>query len=276
MEQRLYVKQAWLVTGDIVSYYANINIERVDRRMEALLTGSDLPAPRAIALAKLVRAVTHNNLFTAHGKLFWQNNGLDMGSLCSSTVANLSLACRENKIMHRVDFLTYVRYIDDIFALIKANNVTEVRHILQKVSNAIPPLMVKWNVSKRSAVYLDVQITLHYGFSKLWPYQPFRKPGNEHAYLTWSSAHPIHVKKGLVIEEATCLSQLCSGEPTFKTEVAWFKDRLLRRRYPETALNTWRRLVQWHCRFELLFKACNAGTLNNGRVIRIPTVYNPL
>ena len=104
------------------------------------------------------------------------------------------------------------------------------------------PLTVKWDISDTHAAYLEVSVTLRvpYGFLTLgFSYRPFRKPGNQQVYLAWSSAHPMHVKKGLVIGETTRLSLRCSQESTFLQEVARFKEALSKYGYPDKALSTW-------------------------------------
>ena len=106
-------------------------------------------------------------------------------------------------------------------------------------------------------------------------YRPFRKPGNQLGCLPWSSAHPVHVKKGLVIGETTRLSLLCSEEHLFKSEVAAFRDNLCRRGYPVAAVNGWIRRVRWSDRFGKIFLRSKEDSLTD-RVLRIPTTYNPV
>ena len=147
------------------------------------------------------------------------------------------------------------------------------------MSEAIALLTVNWNVSDTHAVYLDVSVSLRvpYGFlSAGFTYRPFRKRGNQQAYLPWSSAHPMHVKKRLVIGETTRLSLLCSEEPTFLEEVARFKEALSRRGYPAKALNTWTRRVPWHRRLDILEKARIPEERSADAPLRIPTTYNPI
>lgn len=158
-----------------------------------------------------------------------------MGSPCSGTVANLSMVRREKKFLNRQGILAYTRYIDDVFMLIEARNIREVRHILNEVTESIAPLRIQWKVSERYAVYLDVQIQVDW-YTGASSYRPYRKPGNQQAYLPWSSAHPEHVKVGIVIGETTRLFLLCSEERTFVQEVASFRDALMRRGYPLKAL----------------------------------------
>ena len=272
-------KKCWLITGDIVAYYTNINTETIDRSMEALLRGSRVPNARAAALAWLVKTTTHNNFFEVNKTdLFRQTNGLAMGSPCSGTVANLSLARLEKRVIHRQGILAYVRYIDDLFLLLEGTEV-EVRHILREVSEACAPLTVKWDISDTHAVYLDVSVTLRVPYGFLTPgfsYRPFRKPGNQQAYLPWSSAHPMHVKKGLVMGETTRLSLLCSEESTFLEEVARFKEALCRRGYPAKALSTWTRRVPWSRRLDILGAARSTKERSADAPLRIPTTYNPI
>ena len=197
-----------------------------------------------------------------------------MGSPCSGTVANLSLARREKKVIHRAGILAYTRYIDDVFALLETDSLSEVRRILQEVTEAVAPLEIKWNVSERHAIYLDVQVDCD-RFGNNFSYRPFRKPGNQHAYLPWSSAHPIHVKKGLVMGETTRLSLLCLEELTFRKEVATFMECLLRRGYPDKALTAWMARIRWANRFGTIFDS-RIERSTNDQVLRIPTTYNPL
>lgn len=264
----------WLVTGDVVAFYTNIDIANIGRSMEALMRGSKWSAQRSAAIAYLVHAVTHKNYFSVNDQLFRQTDGLAMGSPCSGTVANLSMARREKRFLGRQGILAYTRYIDDVFMLLEARNVTEVRHILNEVTEAIAPLRINWNVSERHAVYLDVQVSFDW-FTGASAYKPFRKPGNQLAMLPWSSAHPEHVKKGIVIGETTRLSLLCSEELTFRQEVASFKENLMRRGYPLKALSAWTRRVPWNRRFETL-RATGQPVQASPGPLRLPTIYNPI
>ena len=274
-ERRHGGRRLYLVTGDIVAYYTNIDTATIGRSMEALLRGSKVPAARASALAHLVDTVTSQNYFQIEDKFFRQTNGLAMGSPCSGTVANLSLARREKRVIHRDGILVYTRYIDDVFMLVEARNDAEVRLIVQEVSDAAKPLRINWAISRTHAVYLDVQVELDGRGPGTMSYRPFRKPGNQLAYLPWSSAHPVHVKKGLVIGETTRLSLLCSEEHLFKTEVAAFRDNLCRRGYPVAAVNGWTRRVRWSDRFGKIFLRSKEDS-STDRVLRIPTTYNPV
>ena len=215
------------------------------------------------------------NIFAVNDNLFRQTNGLAMGSPCSGTVANLAMARRERSVIRRAGILTYTRYIDDIFMLIEARKVSEVRHILREVSEAVAPLQIQWKVSKKHAVYLDAQVTANSFAYRGFTHSLYKKPDLQHAYLPWSSAHPTHVKRGLVIGEATRLALLSSEEASFKSEIARFKDQLLRRGYPDKAVIAWTRRVPWNRRFVLLQKA---RTLEDSTpdILRIPTTYNPL
>ena len=152
--------ECWLVTGDVVAFYTNIDTGTVDRSMEALLSGSCVPIKRAIAIAQLVKMTMHNNFFAVNDGLYRQTNGLAMGSPCSGTIANLVIACRERACIKCTGILSYVRYINDIFALLEARSITEVRHILQELSDSVAPLQIKWNMSKRHAIYLDVEVEM--------------------------------------------------------------------------------------------------------------------
>lgn len=129
------------------------------------------------------------------------------------------------------------------------------------------------------AVYLDVSVTLRalYGFlTPGFSDRPFRKLGNQQAYLPWSSTHPMYIKKAVIIGETKRLSLLCSVEPTFLKEVARFKEALSRRGYPATALSTWKCRVPWDRRLDILNTARSIDEHSTDAPLRIPTTYNPI
>lgn len=261
------------MTGDVEAFYTNINTDTIDASMKALMTGSRIPRKRAIAIAKLVRIVTHKNLFIVNGYHDRQTSGLAIGSPCFSTVANLSLARKEKKFnVNREGILAYTRYIDDIFMLIEASNVVNVRRLLQEVSEEVALLKIKLNIG-RHAVYLDVEIEKH-GFG--YRYKPYSKPGSQRAFLPWSSAHPTHTKKEFVLEETTCLALLSSEEATFTNVVRKFRVDLVRRGYPERAVAAWTNRILWGWRFAQIFEIPTKEIVPASDTLRIPTIYNPI
>lgn len=158
-----------------------------------------------------------------------------MHSLCSGTVANLAMARRERACIKRAGILPYIRYIDDISALIEGRSITEVHHILQELNDAVAPVQIKWNVWKRHAIYLDAEVEITPLLSQKpfsVSYRTYGKPRSHFAYLPWSLAHPTHVKKGLVIGETMRLSLLCSEERLLKEELSRFRYRPAERGYP--------------------------------------------
>lgn len=170
--------QTWLVTGDVVAFYTNVDMETIHRSMESILLGSRMPAKRAAALPRLVQVVTHQNFYMVDGELFHQTNGLAMGSSLSGTIANLAMARKEKRFVGREGILTYTRYVDDIFAMIEAKNVHEVRHILREISEGFAPLQINWKVSKTHAIYLDAECKAD--IRKGFTHRPYRKPMSQH------------------------------------------------------------------------------------------------
>ena len=171
--------------------------------------------------------VTHLNYFEVNDKRYRQTSGLAMGSPCSGTVANPSMARREKAFVHRESILCYTRYIDEIFVLLEPSSVIEVRKLLGESSTAVAPLRIQWNVSDKHAVYLDIEIAAPRLFGNP-TFKPYRKLNTQHAYLPWTSANRVHVKKGIVIGEVSRLALLWSKEHSFKTEVEVFGAMLLR------------------------------------------------
>lgn len=106
----------WLVIGDIETFDTNIDTETIDHSMEAVMSESRTQIKIVIAIGQLVQIVTHKTLVAVDGTLDRQTYRLAMSSMCTGTVANLSLARREKKFnVSRERILTYTQYIHDIF-----------------------------------------------------------------------------------------------------------------------------------------------------------------
>ena len=193
-----------------------------------------------------------------------------MGSPYLGMVANLALARKEKTVIKSDKILAYIRYIANVYLEFQGSS-EDLDAFLRDLDRVIHSLKINWKRSKTHAIYLDAEVWIH----PARVVRPYHKPMNQHALLPWSSAHPIHTKKGLVIGESTRISLLCSEESLFFEERAILKANLLARGYPEAALTTWMNRVKWHNRFGILAGNSTASRSDDS-VLRIPTRYDPL
>lgn len=255
--ERVQVKSTapvWIMVGDVTSFYTNIP----PKHCANVIAGAwglyqDSSSITHTTIRKMVQYVMNNNFFQYRGQTFRQKSGLAMGTSCAPVLANIYAAYFERKaqVGRQHGVLLYVRYIDDILCLFQgtikeATAFTEVFRL--------GDLTVRWSIDSLRKEFLDIELIrgkqelgLRVCHTRL-----FRKEMNRHLYIPWSSAHPLHVKKGFVKAELTRFAIICSRPEYFAEARQEFYGNLRRRGYPVQALREWFQQVQYDDRPKLL------------------------
>lgn len=244
----------WIMTGDVTSFYTNIP----PKHCANIIAGAwklyqNASSITHTTIRRMVRFVMDNNFLQYRGQTFRQVSGLAMGTSCAPVLANTYAAYfeRKSRVVHRDGVLLYVRYIDDILCIFQGTAL-EARAFTQEFS--LGSLEVRWSASLLRKEFLDIelvrgeqQLGLRVCHTRL-----FRKEMNRHLYIPWSSAHPLHVKKGFVKAELTRFAIICSRPEYFAEARQEFYGNLRRRGYPVQALREWFQQVQYDDRPVLL------------------------
>jgi len=162
-----------------------------------------------------------------------------MGTACAPVLANLYAGHYEERlrIPYQRGVLLYVRYIDDILCLFQGTEEAAVA-FCEKVK--LGPLQITWSRSLSRNEFLDIELLrTQERAERVVRTRLFRKKMNRHLYIPWSSAHPLHVKKGFVKAELTRLAMLCSHFEYFADARQNFYGNLRRRGYPSKSLIEW-------------------------------------
>jgi hypothetical protein len=230
----------WIMTGDVTAFYTNIPVKKCGKvlagawgryRRESSIKNS--------TIRSMVEFIMNNNFLRYRGQTFQQVDGLAMGTSCAPVLANIYAAFYERKarVVHQDGVLLYVRYIDDILCLFQGTR-EEAQAFVDKFS--LGELEVRWSVSQFRNEFLDIEF-IKGGFpgTRTVETRLFRKQMNRHLYIPWSSAHPLHVKKGFVKAELTRFVMLCSKYEFFAEARKEFYGNLRRRGYPAETLIKW-------------------------------------
>jgi len=247
-------KPVWIMTGDVTSFYTNIP----PGECASVIAGAWKLYQHSSSIShstikKMVKFVMGNNFFGYRGQTFRQMSGLAMGTSCAPVLANIYAAYFERKarVVHRNGVLLYVRYIDDILCLFQGTKEEAVAFAQEfRLGN----LEVRWDVSFLRKEFLDIelirgnqQLDLRVCHTRL-----FRKEMNRFLYIPWSSAHPLHVKKGFVKAELSRFAIICSKPEYFAEARQEFYGNLRRRGYPAKTLIEWFQQVQYDSRAAIL------------------------
>lgn len=189
-------QSVYLITADVSSLYTNIPIDSCLMVVGELLIGHPLERP----LMNALRFVLRNNYFEALGRVYHQVDGIAMGTPLAPPLANIFMAAYERRLSRRLGPLwpcLYVRYIDDIFAVVVGSR-HHVDTFVTGLHGMSPHITLSVTVSSFSVEYLDLVVSVE--GSRL-QYEVHQKVLNRYLYISPFSYHPRHVFTGFIKTE---------------------------------------------------------------------------
>jgi len=264
----------WIVTGDVVAFYTNIDATEcakvVSGGWQRYMPNSKIHARH---LRQMITFIMENNYFRFQNQTWKQLDGLAMGTAAAPVLANIYAGYleRHNRIPFQPGVLKYMRYIDDVLMLFKGTE----KDLTEFIANyKLGPLTVEWSYSQLKNEFLDVEImrTRDLRGSKLVT-RLFKKHMNKHLYIPWSSAHPSHVKKAFVKAELIRFAIVSSEVEYFADARRQFYGNLRRRGYPAQVLSDWFTQVSYQQRALFLMREKHR---ENEAPLMLSGQYNPV
>ncbi len=254
-----------LYSGDVRSMYTNIPNEDLLLAIQTVLKRhSKFPDNVQTFILSSIEFLNRTVYFRFQNSLYSQVCGIAMGLPCGPALANLYMCHWEETHKVASGFLFYQRYLDDVFAVdFTADHTSLVQ---------APGLVLDW-VCSTEVSFLDVFVHFH---GQDICVMPHTKRLNHYQYLPWSSAHPFHVKKGMVTAELRRASYTSAKEQYFVDRSRDLFDLLRLRGYPSSVLSSWFKLVAW--RDPLRGPSPLIAQLNPPPTVStvfVPTIYNP-
>jgi hypothetical protein len=230
-------KRLFMCTGDVAAMYTNIDKDKARITLESMLKYQKYSDAKVKALLHAIDLANNYNYVEFDGRYFHQRKGLAMGTACSPDIANLFVGNRERAAgyLKQEGMVLYVRYIDDIFAIVEANSEEDA---LRRCPKNIGSLRLSWEVSDTKIHFLDVEVYKLPGEGAL-RYRPYRKPLNHYSRIPWSSSHPKHVKKSVLGGELARLAVNSSHRENYYQAAQEFRDALRLRGWPIDILRAW-------------------------------------
>jgi hypothetical protein len=273
----------WLVTGDVESFYTNVETTSTIDHLRVALEGLPVNGgvdPRHVP--DLLQVVMACNCFGFHGNFYLQTNGVAMGTSCAPAFANVSLGFKEQFIESIVKttksvqdgLILYLRYIDDILIVFKGSKAA-CQSCLDDISHRLQPFKIGWEINscREPKSFLDAEFFFEQGFGPVGiQSRVYRKRMNQHQYIPWSSAHPKSVKKAFIKAELTRFMVISSTRDLFEEKVSEFMNALGRRGYPLTILHIWKKQVNYEDRLYTLSK--RKDTSVRGQPLMLPSSYD--
>ncbi|CAH8464949.1 unnamed protein product [Schistosoma rodhaini] len=191
-----------MASFDVSSLFTNVPINRALDIIYACLE-SDLDLNLRCPLdpsefIKCLELCLRSTLFIFRGDLYRQKEGIAMGSPVSPIVANLFMHSLETSAIARSVFppKVWLRYVDDIFVIIKQDYLEELFANVNNISEQINLTKEIESVDHKLA-FLDCMVERRLNNRKL-KINVFRKSTHSERYLDFDSAHALCTKVTVV------------------------------------------------------------------------------
>lgn len=272
--------KALLATLDIVSLFPSIpQSECLNTVYEEMHTHQNLFALDPNFVIQLLNVNIQNNYFEFANIIFKQVRGTAMGTPFSPTIANIYMSVYFRKFFSKSKWqpLLFVRYIDDIFIVWPDANTWP--QFLNELNHYHPDIKFTSNHSTLSIDYLDITIYKRNSITDTTlGIKTFQKPNNLYQYLDFTSNHPRHIYKGLLIGECKRYARTNTDEANYDIQVELFKQRLLKRNYPIKFIQKYTKQVHFAKRAQYINPERKPPTIINRPVFKFtpPPQYSHL
>lgn len=186
-------------------------------------------------IIQLLQVNVNYNYFSFAGLCFQQTHGTAMGAAFSPTIANIFLSVTLSRFLQTQETkpVLLTRYIDDIFVIWPKKET--INNFLSELSKFHPNLIFTHACSESTIDFLDLTIYKgpHFPATQILDIKTFQKPQNLYQYLEYTSAHPKHVFKSIIIGECKRYLRSNTRPETYAAIVTSFKKRLQERKYPK-------------------------------------------
>ena len=251
-------KRPYILTGDIVAYYPNLDRTKALARILEMWTSTvvqrdlidddELPMVfRDIFMDCLELELRGEEPLQFDNNYYKQVRGVAMGRAASPDIANLYAAYDENAIIPAIeemindDLLFYGRFIDDCLMIVLAESAENALEVAQNLR--IEGVALEWECNAYNAPFLDLFLMIDPLEKEVVSHRPFKKAGNNMERLPWISNHPQYMKKGTIIGEISRLATLSSNLSIYLDSITDLANLYIDRGYPDQLVHN---LVKEH------------------------------
>eukprot|EP01039_Chlorochromonas_danica_P009434 gene9434-10423_t len=239
-----------IITADVTSLYPSIPIDYGLTTLRHMLHRTNsFPPDEVEFLMELLEWVLTNNYFEFNGIVYRQLKGTAMGTPVAVSYAQLVLLEHDWLCKHTHGLLFYRRYIDDLFIITDDPDVSA-DTIATTFNSLCATIKLEALTHGTSGTFLDLSIILKptmFGPEGLvLSHTLYEKPINNHLYIPATSAHPKHMLRNFMINEARRIRSHCHSVDAAKPLIKRFASRLQLRGYREDFINESLRIYNNH------------------------------
>ena len=186
-----------MISFDVKSLFTNVPTEGVINFIESKIDEGIINPPISkYDFIQLLKLCVNDNFFEFNKEFYRQKNGIAMGSPLSPVLANIYMEYFESTLLPTLNNqpVFYVRYIDDIFALVDMDQNNDI--FVGRMNTLAPTIQFTYELEHNGELpFLECRVMRHtYGFK----FDVYRKPSNAGMHLHFFSHHPKHVKRAVL------------------------------------------------------------------------------
>lgn len=225
------------LTGDIGSLYTNIDTPTGLRLIRQFLQEQKIITGRIEFIMDLLTFVMHHSYLSFKGKIYHQKDGTAMGTTVAPTYANIVVYMLERHLFVEFgsDLFLYRRYLDDVFAYVKRDQLERLQIRLNELH---PKLIFEFSSDPNETAFLDLCIFKGERFAsqRLFDLKVHQKQMNLYLYIPFHSYHTDAAKRSFIQTELMRYIRNTSGQRDYNQLKQIFYTRLRDRGYPHQFL----------------------------------------
>ena len=232
--QNTVVKRGYcLVSFDVKSLYTKIPIQHTLEAMKTKLltdtTWKQITKLEIQDIVMLMDTCMNGNYFEYERSFYEQLEGSAMGSPISPCFAEFLMQDLEEKLIPNMNCIQqYARFVDDIFAIVKRN---EINNVLNSLNNYHSEIQFTFEVMEHNKLsFLDCMVEIKSDFTL--GFSIYRKPTNTDKYLDFKSHHPVCHKVSVIDSLVNRALRICD-EGTVEQELSHVTEVLQLNNYPK-------------------------------------------
>jgi hypothetical protein len=227
------------VTADIASLYTNIDTKMGLALVRKFLVEQNVRHDRLELIMALLTFVMENAYLSFHHQVYHQIDGTAMGTAVAPIYANIVVYMLERPIVQ--EFVEkgalhiYRRYLDDVFAFIKAEFAAEFK---TRMNQLHPKLTFEFVTEADCTAFLDLSIHKGQRFRTrgIFDTRVHQKKMNLYLYIPFNSFHTAAAKRSFILTELMRYIRNSSDEADYNALKRLFFQRLRDRGYPSSFL----------------------------------------
>lgn len=126
-----------LISFDIKSYFPSVPIEKAMLALQQWLDKQNLHHMKKEAFFELTKICMNQSYFQFRGDYYHQFDGTAMGNPLSPFVCNVFINSFEIELSKNDFPRVWLRYVDDVFSIVKKNKVEEVLNLINGICENI-------------------------------------------------------------------------------------------------------------------------------------------